>query len=80
MSLVQTLLEIIDACHKEASARAEKVVELSSEIFPTGYEQFAFKQAVQKAKKEAALETAVEESVLLNPELLRDLRRRLLED
>jgi hypothetical protein len=55
-------------------------VELSSEIFPTNYEQFAFKQVVQKAKKEAALETAVEESVLLNPELLRDLRRRLLED
>jgi hypothetical protein len=40
----------------------------------------AFKQAVEKAKREAALETAIEKSLLLNPELLKDLRRRLLED
>jgi sugar-specific transcriptional regulator TrmB len=55
----------------------EKAVELMPD---TGYERLAFKQAVEKAKKEAALETAAEESILLNPELLKDLRRRLLED
>jgi hypothetical protein len=55
----------------------EKAVELTPD---TGYERLAFKQAVEKAKKEVALETAVQESVLLNPELLKDLRRRLLED
>jgi len=69
-----------DSTVNDAADMLEKVAELSSEIFPTGYERFAFKQAVQKAKKEAALETAVEESVLLNPGLLKDLRRRLLED
>ena len=69
-----------DSTVNDAADMLEKVVELSSEIFPTGYERLAFKQAVQKAKKEAALETAIEESLLLNPSLLRDLRRRLLED
>jgi hypothetical protein len=69
-----------DSTVNDAADMLEKVVELSNEIFPTGYERLAFKQAVQKAKKEVALETAVQESVLLNPELLKDLRRRLLED
>jgi len=55
----------------------EKAVELTPD---TGYERLAFKQAVEKAKKEAALETATEESILLNPELLKGLRQRLLED
>jgi hypothetical protein len=55
----------------------EKAVELTPD---TGYERLAFKQTVEKAKKEAALETTAEESILLNPELLKDLRRRLLED
>jgi hypothetical protein len=55
----------------------EKAVELMPD---TGYERLAFKQTVEKAKKEAALETTAEESILLNPELLKDLRRRLLED
>jgi hypothetical protein len=69
-----------DSTVNDAADMLEKVAELSSEIFPTNYERLAFKQAVQKAKKEAALETAVEESVLLNPKLLCNLRRRLLED
>jgi hypothetical protein len=69
-----------DSTVNDAADMLEKIAELSSEIFPTNYERLAFKQAVQKAKKEAALETAVQESVLLNPELLKDLRRRLLED
>jgi hypothetical protein len=62
------------------SERLEKIAELSSEIFPTGYERLAFKQAVQKAKKEAVLETATEESVLLNLEAMQTLRRKLLGD
>jgi hypothetical protein len=64
----------------DAADMLEKIVELSNEIFPTGYERLAFKQAVQKARKEVALEISAEESFLLNPELLRDLRRRLLEE
>jgi molecular chaperone GrpE (heat shock protein) len=55
----------------------EKAVELTPD---TGYERLAFRQAVEKAKKEAVLETATEESILLNPELLKGLRQRLLED
>jgi len=62
------------------SERLEKIAELSSEIFPTNYERLAFKQAVQKAKKEAALESSVEESILLNPEAMQNLRRKLLGD
>jgi len=58
----------------------ERLAELSSEIFPTSYEKLAFQEAVKRAKREAALETAIEKSLLLNPELLKDLRRRLLED
>jgi hypothetical protein len=68
-SVVNGTLSLADAL--------EKAVELMPD---TGYERLAFKQAVEKAKKEAALETAAEESILLNPELLKDLRRRLLED
>jgi hypothetical protein len=62
------------------SERLEKIAELFSEFSPTGYEKLAFQEAVKRAKREAALETAIEESTLLNPELLRDLRRRLLGD
>jgi hypothetical protein len=62
------------------SERLEKIAELSNEIFPTGYEKLAFQEAVKRAKREVSLEAATEESLLLNPELLRDLRRRLLED
>jgi hypothetical protein len=36
--------------------------------FPTGYEKLAFQEAVKRAKREAALETAIEESLLLNPD------------
>jgi hypothetical protein len=57
----------------------EKAVELSNEIFPSKNEQWAIKQAVKQAKKEAAMETAMEESILLNPEKMKDLRRKLLE-
>jgi hypothetical protein len=69
-----------DSTVNDAADMLEKVVELSSEIFPTKYEKLAFQEAVKRAKREAALETAIEESLLLNPSLLRDLRRRLLED
>jgi hypothetical protein len=55
----------------------EKAVELTPD---TGYERLAFRQAVQKAKKEAALESSVEKSILFNQTLLKGLRCRLLED
>jgi hypothetical protein len=58
----------------------ERAVEISNMVFPTRYEQWAARQAIQKAKKEAALEEKIESSILLNSGLLRDLRRRLLED
>jgi len=69
-----------DSTVNDAAHLLDKVVELSNMIFPTNYEKRTFQEAVKRAKREAALETAIEESVLLNPELLRDLRRRLLED
>jgi hypothetical protein len=56
----------------------EKVVELSNMVFPTRYEQWAARQAIEKAKKEAALEEGIESSILLNPERLKELRERLL--
>ena len=56
----------------------EKAVELCDMVFPTRYEQWAVKQAIQKAKKEAALEEGIESSILLNPERLKELRERLL--
>jgi hypothetical protein len=69
-----------DSTVNDAANMLERLAELSSEIFPTSYEKLAFQEAVKRAKREAALETAIEKSLLLNPELLKDLRRRLLED
>jgi hypothetical protein len=69
-----------DSTVNDAADLLDKVVELSNTIFPTNYEKLAFQEAVKRAKREAALETAIEKSLLLNPELLKDLRRRLLED
>jgi len=69
-----------DSTVNDAAHLLDKVVELSNTIFPTNYEKLAFQEAVKRAKRESSLEAAIEESVLLNPELLRDLRRRLLED
>jgi hypothetical protein len=56
----------------------ERAVELSNMVFPTRYEQWAARQAIQKAKKEAILEEKIESSILLNPERLRELREKLL--
>jgi hypothetical protein len=56
----------------------ERAVELSNMVFPTRYEQWAARQAIQKAKKEAALEEKIESSILLNPERLKELREKLL--
>jgi hypothetical protein len=56
----------------------EKAVELSNEIFPTNYERWALAQAIKKAKREAVMESAIEESILLNPRKLRELRLKLL--
>jgi hypothetical protein len=56
----------------------EKAVELSNEVFPTKFEQWAARQAIQKAKKEAALEEKIESSILMNPERLKELRVKLL--
>ena len=56
----------------------EKVVELSSMLFPSRYEQWAVRQAIAKAKREAAREETIKSSILLNPERLRELRRKLL--
>ena len=56
----------------------ERAIELSNMVFPTNYEKLAFQDAVKRAKREAALETAIEESILLNPERLRELREKLL--
>jgi hypothetical protein len=56
----------------------ERVVELSNMVFPTRYEQWAARQAIQKVKREAILEEKIESSILLNPERLRELRAKLL--
>jgi len=56
----------------------ERAIELSNMVFPTNYDKLAFQEAVKRAKREAALETAIEESILLNPERLRELREKLL--
>jgi len=56
----------------------EKVVELSNMVFPTRYEQWAARQAIEKAKKEVVLKEGIESSILLNPERLKELRERLL--
>jgi DNA repair exonuclease SbcCD ATPase subunit len=69
-----------DSTINDAANMLEEAVKLSNMIFPTNYEKLAFQEAVKRAKREAALEAAIQESLLLNPELLRDLRRRLLED
>jgi len=69
-----------DSTVNDVADMLDKVVELSNMIFPTQYEKLAFQEAVKRAKREAVLEAAIEESLLLNPELLRNLRRRLLED
>jgi hypothetical protein len=57
----------------------EKAVKLSNEVFPTKFEQWALRQAIQKAKKEAVMEATIEESLLLNPGKWQELRRKLLE-
>jgi thiamine kinase-like enzyme len=69
-----------DSTINDAANMLEEAVKLSNMIFPTNYEKLAFQEAVKRAKREAVLEAAIEESLLLNPSLLRDLRRRLLED
>ena len=69
-----------DSTVNDVADMLDKVVELSNMIFPTQYEKLAFQEAVKRAKREAVLEAAIQESLLLNPELLRNLRRRLLED
>jgi hypothetical protein len=67
-----------DSAINDAAHLLDKVVELSNMIFPTNYDKLAFQEAVKRAKREAALETAIEESILLNPERLRELREKLL--
>ena len=57
----------------------EKAVKLSNMLFPSRYKQWALRQAIEKAKQEAALEETIEESILLNPEKLRELRQKMLE-
>jgi hypothetical protein len=56
----------------------ERAIELSNMVFPTRYEQWATRQAVQKAKREAILEEKIESSILLNPERFKELRAKLL--
>ena len=56
----------------------ERAIELSNMVFPTRYEQWAARQAIQKAKKEAILEEKIESSILLNPERFKELREKLL--
>lgn len=56
----------------------EKAVELSNMIFPTKYEQWAFQQSIKQAKHEAIIESLSEQSILANPELLKQLRQKLL--
>jgi len=57
----------------------EKAVKLSNMLFPSRYKQWALRQAIEKAKQEAALEETIEESILLNPEKLKELRQKLLD-
>jgi len=68
-----------DSTVNDAAHLLDKVVEISSEIFPTNYERLAFQEAVRRAKREAIMEEAIEESILLNPEKLKELRQKLLE-
>jgi len=68
-----------DSAVNDAAHLLDKLVEISNEIFPTGYERWAFQEAVRRAKREAALESTIEESILLNPEKLRELRQKMLE-
>ncbi|MEM0008162.1 MAG: hypothetical protein QXR89_07890 [Candidatus Bathyarchaeia archaeon] len=49
-----------------------------SELISTNYERWQLQQAIEQAKKEAAFETAIEESILLNPQKLAELRQMLL--
>ena len=69
-----------DSAVNDAAHLLDKIVALSSELFPSRYEQWALRQAIEKAKKEAAFEEAIEESVLLNPQRLKELRQKLLEE
>jgi len=68
-----------DSAVNDTATLLDKVVEISSEIFPTNYERLAFQEAVRRAKREAIMEEAIEESILLNPEKLKELRQKLLE-
>jgi len=68
-----------DSTVNDAAHLLDKVVELSNKIFPTNYDRLAFQEAVRRAKREAALESAIEESILLNPQRLKELRQKLLE-
>ena len=68
-----------DATINDAAQLLDRIVALSNELFPSRYEQWAAKQTIEKAKREAILETAIEESILLNPEKLRELRQKLLD-
>ena len=54
----------------------EKAVQLS----PNRYDRQALNEAVSKAKSEAAMETKVEESLLLNAALLKTMREKFLEN
>jgi len=69
-----------DATINDAAQLLDRIVALSNELFPSQYEQWAVRQAIEKAKKEAALEEALEESILLNPQRLKELRQKLLEE
>ncbi|MGB9671721.1 MAG: hypothetical protein ACPL0C_02920 [Candidatus Bathyarchaeales archaeon] len=69
-----------DGVVNETLSLADALEELSKLMLETGFERKAFREAVEKAKREAAFETSLEESLFLNPKLLSELRKSILED
>ncbi len=69
-----------DGAVNDVLSLADALEELSKLMPNTGYEREAFQQALARAKREAAFETSLEESLFLNPKLLSELRKSILED
>ncbi|MEM2254806.1 MAG: hypothetical protein QXD73_04380 [Candidatus Bathyarchaeia archaeon] len=54
------------------------VLDIIADLIPTNFERWQLQKAVEQAKREAQLETSIEESILANPEKLSEIRRMLL--
>jgi len=54
------------------------VLDTIADLIPTNFKRWQLQQAITQAKKEAQLETLIEESLLANPGKLSEIRRMLL--